>query len=80
MRRRPNLPAELVFAWQAFWHLYGDRQLGSGACGPILWTSIDRYAERAGVTDPDEFERFRRRLQVLDDAYRAAIAAKRDEE
>ena len=70
---RPMLPAELVFAWQAFWDLYGDRQFGFGCLGPIQWTALDRYAQRFGIAAPDDFERLQARVRVLDDAFREAM-------
>lgn len=49
-----------------------------GGCGPIPWSAIDRYAERYGIDDLDEFERFRRFIRGQDRVYleRAAEEAK----
>jgi len=37
-----------------------------GGAGPIPWTAIDRWAERHGVTDPDDFEDLVLYVQVMD--------------
>lgn len=49
----------------AFWQLSGDRQLGMQA-GPIPFASIDRWAARAGIVDPDEFQCLVNCIQVMD--------------
>ncbi|MGE0722824.1 MAG: hypothetical protein AB7O45_00540 [Alphaproteobacteria bacterium] len=37
--------------------------------GPIPWTAIDRYAERNGITDPDDLEEFVELVTAMDHAY-----------
>lgn len=37
--------------------------------GPIAWTSIDRFASRYGLLK-DDFDRFCRVIQAMDQAYR----------
>lgn len=37
--------------------------------GPIPWTAIDRYAERHGVTDPDDYDEFVELISAMDSAY-----------
>jgi len=59
----------------AFWELTGDRAYGDGFIGKIPFVSIDRYAARLGV-EGDEFERFKRLVNALDDAYRTDFAEK----
>lgn len=73
LRTRPRLEPELAFAWSAFWDLCGDRQIGFGSLGPVFWTALDRWAERHGISDPDEFDRLLYRVRVLDDAWREAM-------
>lgn len=73
LRDRPELDDYLGFEWRAFRDLRNDRIVGM-ALGPIWWTSIDAYAARHGIDDPDEFERFVFLMQAMDDAYRAHFA------
>ena len=40
--------------------------MGWGVLGGIPWTAVDRYAERNGVEDFEEFERM---IAKLDDAF-----------
>lgn len=62
-------PAEhLQFEWRAFRALSSDRQVGMAA-GPVLWSSIDRFAQRYNV-DGDDFDRFTAIIQAMDEAYR----------
>lgn len=55
-----------------------DRPVLIGAAGilerPIPFTAIDAYARRAGISDPDTFDRFRNAIRTLD--ARALKAAK----
>ncbi|MDR7036108.1 hypothetical protein J2X36_000844 [Methylobacterium sp. BE186] len=67
---RPDLPEHLTFVWDAFWDLSNDRALGFGVVGPIPWSSIDRYAGRVGVSDPEEFERLSRLIRAMDTVWR----------
>ncbi|WP_442785934.1 phage tail assembly chaperone [Methylobacterium sp. C25] len=74
---RPDLPDHLVFARDAFWSLSPDRPLGAlGGCGHIPWSSIERYAARHGITDPDAFERFEALIGAQDRVYLKDVAAK----
>lgn len=60
--------------WVAFWELSSDRPLGGmGGVGSISFSSIDRYAQRFGITDPDEFRRFLRIVRSLDARYVAKV-------
>lgn len=73
LRDRPELDGHLDFEWRAFRDLRNDRIIGMGL-GPIWWTSINCYAVRHGIDDPDAFERFAFLMQAMDDAYRAHMA------
>ncbi|WP_443136604.1 phage tail assembly chaperone [Methylobacterium sp. Leaf399] len=76
---QPDLWPHLQFASDAFSDLSSDRLIGAiGGCGPIPWSAIDRYAERYGIDNLDEFERFRRFIRGQDRVYleRAAEEAK----
>ena len=70
---RPELEDHLDFEWRAFRDLRNDRSLGMSA-GPIWWTSIDAYARRHQIDDPDAFERFAFLIQAMDETYRAHMA------
>ena len=50
----PALFADLMDVWEAWHTLSADRQGGMGARG-TPWQVLDRYAERHGVDDFDEF-------------------------
>lgn len=67
----------LLFQWNAFSQLSPDRSAGFGL-GAIPWTAIDRYAQRHGVDDPDEFERFVRLIRLLDRVFLDWHADKKD--
>ena len=72
------LPApHLLFHWSAFGNLTSDRQMGMGI-GPVAWTAVDRYAERYGVDDPDEYDRFVRLMRAMDMAFLSWHAEKKD--
>jgi hypothetical protein len=73
LRERPELDEHLDFEWRAFRDLRNDRIVGM-ALGPIWWTSIDAYAIRHRIDDPDAFERFVFLMQAMDDAYREHLA------
>jgi hypothetical protein len=78
---KPEIPVHLAFVWRAFGDLAGDRQLGAaGMVGPLMFTAIDRYAERHGITDPDSFDRFVLLLRAMDDAYREHVAEKNEQD
>jgi hypothetical protein len=68
LENEPELAEHLQFEWRAFRDLSTDRQQGFGI-GPIPWTSLDRYAVRHAIDDPDEFDRFRQLMQAMDSAY-----------
>ncbi|MGJ0508858.1 MAG: phage tail assembly chaperone [Methylocystis sp.] len=61
----PEIAPHLQFVWEAFWGLGSDRPLTMGGVGAIPFSSIDRYAMRFSITDPDQFSRFIRLLRLL---------------
>lgn len=78
MRRRQPLPDAIANApelfsglevyYEAFLELTTCRQVGFGE-GPIPWDAIDRYAERHGIADEEDYEDFVDMVRALDDAY-----------
>lgn len=66
--RRPEVEPEGIPYWDAFWELSTDRQVGMGT-GPIPFSALDRYADRFGLSAPDDFDRFRAIVRAMDDAY-----------
>lgn len=62
IKRRIPLPEKIANApvilkglegyYIAFWELSTDRQQGMG-CGPIPWSSIDRWCDREGLVGED---------------------------
>lgn len=56
--------------WRAYHALRTDRQVGMDM-GPIMFSSIDRYARRYSIDDLDEFERFMALIRALDHAERS---------
>lgn len=40
-----------------------------GGAGPIPFSSLDRYADRYGIDDGEEFDRFRASIRRMDAAY-----------
>jgi hypothetical protein len=67
--RRPRLHPQYQFYWDAFWELSSDRQVGM-AVGRIPFSAIDRYAERYGLAEVDEFDTFREIMRSLDAEFR----------
>jgi hypothetical protein len=77
LKRRPELRPYLTSIWNAFLALSGDRQVGAaGSVQRIPFTAIDRYAERYGIDNGDEFERFHALMSRLDAAYLQWAATK----
>ncbi|HEX2554252.1 MAG TPA: hypothetical protein VHL98_11150 [Microvirga sp.] len=67
---QPEIWPHLAWVWDAFNDLSSDRPFGAmGGAGRIPWSSIDRYAARHGIDDPDAFDRFKRLLGAMDRAY-----------
>lgn len=50
---------------EAFWELSADRQFGN-SIGQIPFASIDRWATRFLIDDPDDFALFRRAIRGMD--------------
>ena len=71
IERRPEIEPYLRFVWDAFWELSGDRALSFGGAGAIPFSSIDRYAQRYGIDDTDQFSRFSHLIRQLDAKYLA---------
>lgn len=70
---RPELAEHLQWAWQAFWDLNGDRQVGFGQ-GPIMWVSIDAYGRRYRYRD-ERFDRLVVLIKRMDSAYLTETAS-----
>lgn len=51
----------------------------NGTAGPIPYLAIDRYAERIGLDDPDEFEYFLGLVRRLDDAFLKHLRENKDD-
>lgn len=70
MLAKPEIDDGIAWYLAAFWDLNGDRQLGAmGGAGPISFLALDRYAERQGVTDADDFARFSTIIRGLDGVF-----------
>lgn len=65
----PNVLPEAEFYYRAWCELSGDRQMGMGGVGPIPFMSLDRYADRYGVHNVDEFSLFSRIMRAMDSVY-----------
>lgn len=74
--RQPDLPDRLAFVWGAFHDLRDERALGFGSVGAIPWSAIDRYAQRHGPEDSDEFTRFTTLLRAMDAVWLAWMREK----
>ncbi|WP_428979098.1 phage tail assembly chaperone [Hansschlegelia plantiphila] len=72
---KPDLWDEAVLFFDAFFDLSPSRSVGCGE-GAIPFEAIDAYADRLGVTDPDEFARFKRLIQAMDGEYRSRSVGK----
>lgn len=71
LQERPELAAELLFLWEAWWLLTTDRPIGMSGVGPIPFSAIDRYAQRYRIDDVDAFEAFAGVISQMDDVYLA---------
>lgn len=71
MDSRPEIDPYLKFVWSGFWELGSDRPIGMGGVGAIPFSAIDRYAQRLGIDDPDQFARFLHLIRSLDAPYLA---------
>ena len=67
---KPEIETHLLWIYNAFWALHGDRHQGMGRAGKLPFLAIDRYAERYGI-DGDLFEYFHDLLTRLDAAFMA---------
>jgi hypothetical protein len=67
------IPEHHQYLWNAWRDLCHDRTVGFGYTGPILFTAIDAYAARIGITDPDEFADFLALMREVDAVYLAEL-------
>lgn len=65
LKSRPAVPHHLLFIWSAYAALRTDRQIGIEH-GPIMFSSIDRYADRYGIASVDDFDRFLKLIRAMD--------------
>lgn len=70
----PPIPAGCALAWQAFSDLSSDRQIGMAA-GPIPWSSVDAWAKRNGIDEPEEFDELWLLIRAADSVVMEHIAA-----
>jgi hypothetical protein len=70
---RPLLFDHLIFVWEAFNALSGDRQSGLGVIGQIPFVAIDRFADRYGIADRDEFACFHGHIKAMDRVWRGVM-------
>lgn len=76
---RPEIEMQLQPFWEAFSELSTDRPIdGMGGAGAIPFSAIDRYADRYGFGQADEFERFRALIRAMDAAYLKARGERRE--
>lgn len=61
---RPEIEAEHLLFWDAFWEIGTDRQLGS-SIGPLPYSSLRRYAADHGIAG-DLLDLFRGVLRMVD--------------
>lgn len=66
---QPELTGLPALAFDAFQDLTGDRAQGFGSVGRIPWSAIRQAAPHFGVVGEDQFERFKRLVQVIDKAW-----------
>jgi hypothetical protein len=71
--QQPDLSPHLERAWTAFWDLNGDRQLGFGSAGAIMWASIDAYARRYRITG-SAFDQMQFLIRSMDNEYQRLSA------
>lgn len=74
---RPPVEPESAFVWEAFWELSSDRDSGFGE-GDIPFRAIDRFAQRYGIDDLDEFDEFRSMIRGVDREYLKIRAEQRE--
>lgn len=65
---RPTIPESLVWVWNAFNDLAGDRPFTLAGAGPIPWSVRQRYAEHLGL-DEDEAGEFHALIRALDSTW-----------
>ena len=75
--RRPELNADLAFAWEAFQILHASRAQGFGF-GPIPLSEVLAYFEAFAIDDLDEREELLTLIQQLDREYLNWEGSKRE--
>ncbi|MGQ4273393.1 phage tail assembly chaperone [Terrihabitans sp. B22-R8] len=73
LREQPELPEHLFSLWDAFHELSTDRQIGMAGAGPIMFSSIDRYACRFGI-EGDDFDLLASAIRAMDAEWREHMA------
>jgi hypothetical protein len=66
---QPSIPPHLEFYWQAFADLSSERPVGFSGAGAIPLSSLWAYAERFGIVERDEFDRFKTIIWAMDGEY-----------
>ncbi|MGA0561696.1 phage tail assembly chaperone [Ancylobacter sp. VNQ12] len=74
LRERPRVPGYLTFEWRAFHVLLSDR--APGIHGAIPFSSLDRYAARFGLDDPEAFERFHALMSAMNATFSEVLASR----
>lgn len=70
LNNRPDVPVHLLFVWSAYLQLRTDRQVGLDK-GPIMFSSINAYAQRYHIDDIDLFDRFVALIRAMDNEERS---------
>ena len=66
--KQPDIAEDCLWLWRAFHEVSHDRSFGYGV-GPIPAMSIDAYARRHRIDDPDQYEMLVEVLRALDRVY-----------
>jgi hypothetical protein len=65
--KRPDLLPGLDFYFTAYRELRYDRPIGM-SLGPIPWSSVVRWGEIHGITDPDELAVLEHHIRAMESA------------
>jgi len=55
MEAWPEVPESLAIYRRAFLELQDERPQAMNGAAPIPWTSVNEWAKRYGINDPDDF-------------------------
>ncbi len=66
LQKKPVLLPGLHYFYQAYQDLLTDRQVGNMGCMPISWSSIIRWAEYNGITEPEKVDRLMKFIRALE--------------